>query len=238
MAGEVPRHFVSPEDQVATLSIFVDESGDFGDSTAGCYVLGIVIHEQQSPLESHLEALDRHLAEIGLAGHTVHSGAAIRGEAEYRNMSWAQRKHAVNRMLGFMRRAPIRHYSLTIRRREHPERLQLEGAIARGLGTFLQDRTEYFRRFDEVIVYYDNGQVEVTRVLNAVFHAYFLNVEFRRMLPTDYRLFQAADLVCTLELLRAKDADGALTRSDLFFFGSARQLRKDYLKSFDLKRLT
>lgn len=222
---------------MSTLSIFVDESGDFGDSVDGYYVLAFVVHEQHEPLEPHLETVDRQLREIGLEGHTVHSGAAIRGEAEYRDMPWEQRKGAFTRMHAFFRRAPVRYYSLTLKRRDHPERLQLEGAIARGLGTFLQDRTEYFRAFDEVIVYYDNGQAEITRILNAVMNAYFLQVEFRRMQPADYRLFQAADLACTLELLRAKDSDGALTKSDLFFFESARKLRKDYLKPFDAKRL-
>ncbi|MBX3196084.1 MAG: DUF3800 domain-containing protein [Microbacteriaceae bacterium] len=222
---------------MSTLSIFVDESGDFGDSATGYYVLAFVVHEQHEPLEPHLETLDRQLREIDLEGHTVHSGAAIRGEAEYRDMPWKQRKGAFTRMHAFVRRAPVRYYSLTLRRRDSPGRLQLEGAIARGLGTFLQDRTEYFRSFDEVIVYYDNGQAEITRILNAVMNAYFLQVEFRRMQPADYRLFQAADLACTLELLRAKDADNALTKSDLFFFESARKLRKDYLKPFEAKRL-
>jgi len=74
-------------------------------------------------------------------------------------------------------------------------------------------------------------------MLNAVMNAYFLRVEFRRVIPTRYRLFQAADLVCSLELLRAKDADKALSRSDLYFFESARKLRKDYLKPLEAKRL-
>lgn len=37
-------------------------------------------------------------------------------------------------------------------------------------------------------------------------------VKFRRVNPLDYRLFQAADLFCTLELLRAKVEDNALAR--------------------------
>ncbi|TXK18645.1 DUF3800 domain-containing protein [Homoserinibacter sp. GY 40078] len=222
---------------MSTLSIFVDESGDFGDSADGYYVLAFVVHEQHHPLDPHLQTLDRQLREIGLEGHAVHSGAAIRGEAEYRYMAWEQRKGAFTRMHAFVRRAPILYYSLTLKRRDHPQRFSLEGAIARGIGTFLQDRTEYFRAFDEVVVYYDNGQAEITRILNTVMNAYFLQVEFRRMQPADYRLFQAADLACTLELLRAKDEDGVLTRSDLFFFESARKLRKDYVKPFDSKRL-
>jgi len=142
MAGEVPRHFVSPRGTR-------DESGDFGDSASGYYVLGFVVHEQHEPLSPHLDELDRRLRDIGLDRHTVHSGAVIRGEAEYREMPWAQRKGAFTRMHAFVRRAPVRYYSLTLKRRDHPERLGLEGAIARGLGRFLQERTDYFRTFDD-----------------------------------------------------------------------------------------
>lgn len=223
---------------MSTLSIFVDESGDFGNSSEGYYVIGLVLHVQGDPLEPHLETLSRRLREVDFGDHTVHSGAAIRGEAEYRGMPVEARKAVFSRMHAFVRQAPILHHAVALRRRENSGRLQLEGNISRELGEFLHARSAYFRAFDEVIVYYDNGQAELTRILNAVMNAYFLKVEFRRMLPADYRLFQAADLICTLELLRAKEADSALTRSDLYFFGSARKLRKDYLKSLDTKRIT
>ncbi|OAZ41467.1 hypothetical protein A9Z40_01970 [Microbacterium arborescens] len=220
-----------------TLSIFVDESGDFGETSDGYYVIGLVFHEQHKSIEHDVQVLDDRLRDIGLEDHAVHSGAAIRGEAEYRDIPYATRKGAFTRMYGFLRRAPIRHYAIGIRRREHVTRLSLEGAIGRELGLFLQARTDYFRAFDEVIVYYDNGQSELTRILNTVMNAYFLRVEFRRMTPRDYRLFQAADLVCTLGLLRKKDDDNALSRSDLFFFETARKLRKDYLKPLDRQQL-
>lgn len=77
---------------MSTLSIFVDESGDFGNSSAGYYVIGLVTHEQHEPLESHVENLTRRLREIDLEDHAVHSGAAIRGEAEYRHMPVKTRK--------------------------------------------------------------------------------------------------------------------------------------------------
>ncbi len=63
--------------------------------------------------------------------------------------------------------------------------------------------------FDKVIAYYDNGQTEVSRTLNAVLNAFFFEVEFRRVKPHDCRLFQAADLCRTPELLRAKVEDKA-----------------------------
>lgn len=59
----------------------------------------------------------------------------------------------------------------------------------------------------------------------------------RRGIPADYRLFQAADFCCTIELLRSKDEDNALSSADLYFFESVRKLRRDYLKQTAQKRL-
>ena len=47
-------------------------------------------------------------------------------------------------------------------------------------------------------VYYDNGQVEVNKILAAVFSTLLDNVEFRKVMPSDYRLFQVADIVLSL----------------------------------------
>lgn len=58
-----------------------------------------------------------------------------------------------------------------------------------------------------VKVYYDNGQVEVTRILSSVFNALLENVEFRKVTPADYRLFQVADLICSLKLVELKAED-------------------------------
>jgi hypothetical protein len=121
-------------------------------------------------------------------------------------------------------------------KKEFGDALKLEGALARQLGLFLRENADYFLSFEKVIVYYDNGQTEVTRTLNSVFNAFFFDVDVRNVKPQDYRLFQAADLFCTLELLRAKAEDNALSRSDLFFFRTKQALQKDYLRKIIKKR--
>lgn len=55
------------------------------------------------------------------------------------------------------------------------------------------------------------------------------------MLPSDYRLFQVADLICTLELLRAKTERGNLSNSEQKIFRSKRELKKDFLKGIKKK---
>ncbi|MDR1428480.1 MAG: hypothetical protein LBJ08_12110 [Bifidobacteriaceae bacterium] len=73
-------------------------------------------------------------------------------------------------------------------------------------------------------------------MLNTLFNAFFFEVDSRPVVPAQYRLFQVADLHCTLELLRIKLEDHKLSRSDLYFFGRKRSLRKDYLSKLGHKR--
>ena len=60
--------------------------------------------------------------------------------------------------------------------------------------------------------------------------------EFRKVLPADYRLFQVADLFCTLELVCLKDEHHIMSKSEETFFGSMRDMRKNYLKPMYRKR--
>lgn len=59
--------------------------------------------------------------------------------------------------------------------------------------------------------------------------------DIRKAIPCDYKLFQAADLICTLELLRLKSQTGSLTRSETLIFHSKRALKKDFLKVLSKK---
>ena len=78
-------------------------------------------------------------------------------------------------------------------------------------------------------IYYDNGQVEVSKILSSVFNAMLPNPIFRKVMPTEYKLFQVADLLCTMELTRLKMEDNLLSKSEMMFFGNIRDLKKNYL---------
>lgn len=56
------------------------------------------------------------------------------------------------------------------------------------------------------------------------------------MQPVNYRLFQVADLICTLELLSIKERNHLLTKSEEMFFGSVKELKKSYLKPLQKKK--
>ena len=239
MAGEVPRHcIITGGAHLAELSIFVDESGDFGELSE-YYVVAMVFHEQSRSISAEVDRLAVSLREAGLdESHAIHTGPAIRGSDEYRDVPVSDRLREFTRLFAFVRRAPISYQTFVFRKRVYADRFKLKGAISKALSIFLRDNALYLLSFDRVIIYYDNGQAEITDILNTLFNAFLFDVDFRRVLPAKYRLFQVADLCCTLELLRRKDEDGRLTRSDLYFFESRSNLRKSYLKQLDKKKFT
>lgn len=102
---------------------------------------------------------------------------------------------------------------------------------------FHREDMTFFAAYDIVKVYYDNGQVELNKILSSVFNVLLDNVEFRRVIPSDYRLFQIADLVCTLQLLDLKCENHTLSVSEKRFFESDRTLKKNYIKPLKQKML-
>lgn len=69
-----------------------------------------------------------------------------------------------------------------------------------------------------------------------ILNALLPNVTFRKVYPSEYRLFQVADTICTFELLRLKMEKKILSKAELKFFDSERALKKNYIKKI-LKKL-
>ena len=85
------------------------------------------------------------------------------------------------------------------------------------------------------ILYYDNGQHELNRILNTVLATQLVDYDVRKVIPSEYRLFQSADLICTLGVLRVKTEHQELSNSERRIFHSKRDLKKDFLKGIKKK---
>ena len=79
------------------LSIFIDESGDFGayEPHSPIYLLTLVFHDRAIDISYSLAMLRDAMKQRGIPNHTVHAGPLIRREIEYRNFSIVDRKKAV-----------------------------------------------------------------------------------------------------------------------------------------------
>ena len=129
----------------------------------------------------------------------------------------------------------IKYKSFVFLKSEYENKFKLEARIARELSQFIRGNLVYFQRYEKVILYYDNGQHELNRILNTVLATELTDYDVRKVLPSDYRLFQVADLICTLELLKIKMENGQLSNSEERMFHSKRDLKKDFLKGIKKK---
>ena len=225
------------------LSIFIDESGDFGPAQAHSpfYVLSLVFHDQSDDIAGHLDKIHEALVVRGLpADHAIHTGPLIRREQDYRRLELPARRSIFRVLVDFVRTCELTHHSWVFSKRELVDKDQLVSAMSRELGALIRSNDKYFNGWDRVVIYYDNGQKEITNLVNSVFNAH-LTVEVRRVVPAEYSLFQAADLCCTLALLRKKIDTVGLSASERQFFSTQKEsaeraLKRGYFKTLDRKR--
>ena len=164
------------------LSIFVDESGDFGpyDSNSPYYLISLVLHEQNIDISSDIDNFESSMRALGWPDHCVHSGPVIRAEYEYKNLMLEERQHLIRRMMTFTRHLDIRYQTIILDKKNISGPVDMTGKLSKQLARFIKDHLEYLLTFDRIKVYYDNGQVEITRILSSVFNALLDNVEFKK----------------------------------------------------------
>lgn len=234
-SGGVPRIFIVMENK---LSIFIDESGDFGkyDVNAPFYLFSMIFHDQNNNLSDKIYQLDYKLSSLSTRS-LIHCGPLIRKEEIYRYDTLEERRSIFNSLYYFALRAPVSVHTISVNKKEcDPEDdFSLSSKLVKQLADFIRENLNYFYAFDQVCVYYDGGQKELAQIIHNTFQTLLSNVIFKKIRPDDYKLQQVADLFCTLTLLQLKEEQNDLSSSELLFFKGRRALKKDYLKILDKK---
>ena len=221
------------------LSIFVDESGDFGeyDPHSPFYIISMVMHDQAVDITEDLAKLETQMQYLGLPHHCVHAGPIIRSEHEYKEYTVENKRKILRNMMTFTRKVDVKVKSIHIEKKNMDDSVEAVGKLSKLLAAFIRSNMDFFIGYDCVKIYYDNGQVEVSRILSSVFNVLLDNVEFRRVLPSEYSLFQVADLICTIKLAELKLEKHMLSKSEKFFFEDVSTLKKNYLKHISQKEM-
>ena len=227
-------------DKIKEISVFVDESGTFdSDSVASqFYIVCMVFHDQSEPIADGVRWLDDTLAQLGLSeDHAVHAGPLVRWEPPYRNFQGPERRAIFSRMMSFVRKSGIRYRTFCVDKRTVDDYGGLRTKLLREIRAFLTSKLEELNAYDKLKIYYDNGQSDVLALLREGFKPFGPRTEFvEDVTPGKYRLFQAADMIATLELVRAKlKADGRISSSEKGFFESVQKLNRVYLKPLSRK---
>jgi len=221
------------------LNLFVDESGDFGAYKlhSPYYIVAMLFHDQRNDIINAIELLDNQVKNLGFEPHALHTGPIIRREGNYINRTIDERKRLLNALIHFCRRVDVRYTVLHIEKRECTDIIDMTTRISKKIREIVDKHTSYFQSYDEISVYYDNGQIELTRILTSTLSVLLPNVSFLRVRPSDYKLFQLSDMFCSLELTALKFESNTASRSELEVFRNSRDFNKDYLKKIRKKLL-
>ena len=220
------------------LSVFVDESGT-QEGTSEYYLVTLVFHDQEDVLQSYLAAYEHSLRERGLPDIPFHAEPLMRAHGAYTQLTPSTRHQELVSFSAFVRRLPVHYVTFSYRSDNVAGREGLLLSLKRDIINYLFDHLEYFQRFDQVKIYYDNGQPTVTGALHAAME-YVLSrgvVVYRSTGYQKYRLSQVADYVCMVELAALKYVRGEATETDKRFFGLSTQFKKNYLKQVRRKLL-
>lgn len=216
------------------ISIFIDESGDFGEyqTYSPYYIVSLVFHNQNNNISENIKHLNEKLSYHNLHNNCIYTGPIVRKEETYQNMDLKERRKILKTFTTFVKKCPIKYKTFYVEKKHLEGEVELASKLAKQISNFLKDNLQYFNEFDVVKVYYDNGQIELTKLLTGIFYTLFSNVEFNKVIPSDYKLFQAADLFCYFKLLSLKLESKSISENEIKFFDKPYNIHRNYIKEF------
>lgn len=131
-SGDVPRFIIFGGNYVSELSIFIDESGDFGpyDYRSPYYIITMVFHDQSVDISSPITKLEADLSNRGFPNHCVHTGPIIRRENEYEFETIETRRRILNSMVTFIKHCNVKYHSFHIEKKHIEDSVQTSAQLS------------------------------------------------------------------------------------------------------------
>lgn len=213
------------------LSVFIDESGDLGEyqKHSPYYIVVFVFHNQEKVINDRISKLDTAISYLNLPNNYIHAGPIIRQEDDYYYVPIGNRRKAINIATNFIRIAPITYQSFVVDRDENNDPVNDVYRLSKMITDFIREHNDYFETEDDIKVYYDDGQSELSKLLATAMSYLRTNVIFKKVeSANDYRFFQIADVISSFELIYKKIMDGKFSKSEMSFFKTKEQFIADY----------
>ena len=127
------------------LSIFVDESGDFGEfeKHAPYYIVTMVFHDQDFSIQEPMDYLEKELSLLGLKNHCIHTGPIIRKEEEYSEMDYLERRKIFNKMVTFMRQSGVKYKAFYIEKKHIEDIVEATGKLSKQISVFIREHYDF-----------------------------------------------------------------------------------------------
>lgn len=205
---------------IKRLNIFIDESGDFGFSkgSSELYAVSFTLHESADSIKNELAYLNEKLNKLNYDG-MIHLAYLIAKRGDYSHFSLEKRQSIFWSIFYFSIRTKVKVRTIIVDKRYINKKPQLNMNLARKIGDFVRENSDYINSFDKVVIYYDNGQETLGTLLDAVFST---NSKVERKIDFNHkvkRLFQVSDMLTVIDKLDYKRKNKIpFTKAEKYFF--------------------
>lgn len=208
------------------LAIYIDESGNFDYSKQGSkfYVLSLVLVDPKTDVNKMFSKVKC---------QKFHAAPIIRGKEEFEGLDIVTRKRYFRSMTILANVSEYIYKTFLYTKSSFKDKDSLLKTIVRDLYAFFMNEANGFGSYDSIVLYYDNGQTEITSSLSILVNIVFSNASLVKVLLKN-RMFELADYISEITLLEHKMHNGYLTNSEKGFFTS-KEIRNNLIKPLKKK---
>lgn len=205
---------------IKRLNIFIDESGDFGfvDGSSDLYAVSFTLHESSDSIQTEFKYLNEKLTALNYDG-MIHLAYLIAKRGDYSHFDFERRKSIFWAIFYFSSRVKAKIKTVIVDKKYINKKMQLNIALAREIGQFINNNRKYLESFDKIVIYYDNGQETLATILDTLFAT---NPKVERRIEFDHtkkRLFQVSDMLTVIDKLEYKRKNNIpFTKAEKYFF--------------------
>ena len=218
------------------LNIFIDETGEFGFGTGASELYGVsfTFHEHNDDIMPELLKLNERLDKIGYT-NMIHMADLIMHRGDYISFNIDTRKSIFKAIYHFSRKIPVKYHTIIIDKKYTDNSRILRQKLSTDINKMIKENESYFEKFDEIVMYYDNGQETLGIILDSIFsrfEGYEHRVDFNHK---EKRLFQVSDMLTFIDKYDYKYKHKIeFTAGERYFFTN-NDMRK-ILKELEKKR--
>jgi len=237
----IPRHFYILGWKMSELGIFIDESGIFetnqilNPNLSDLYIVSFLFHNKSLSIDEDILKFENFLVANNLPKELpIHTMPLIRQQKPYNELNWEMRRKIFYNLFQLMRKLKLQHKTFVCNKKYCPNKQTIKQNLDNFITQMVVNNLEYFKKFNNIVIYYDKGQDYLSKILHKAFSTNLNNYRFKEdVCQAEYRLLQCADMICSIELTKQRKKNNEHIKSLDKFFISDSKFNKNYRKSYD-----
>lgn len=166
----------------------------------------------------------------------IHMSNLIMKRDDYKNFTIKARKSIFNSIYNFTRKIPIKYQTIIVDKKYIDNCSILRKKLLLQINDMIRKIDNYLKKFDVIVMYYDNGQEILGKILDQIFSKYN-GFEHRELFDhKEKRLFQVPDMLTFIDKYNYKYKNKMkFTKGEKYFF-TDEEIRL-ILRNIDKKRI-